>query len=384
MKCPKCNFENDNKCKFCQQCGTPISDESKSTYNEITESSKKAWYKKWWIWLIIGLGITTLLFVSSCAACTFIVLSQPVSDEISTTLSSSVIEKNITYSIKNMMIEVPQAWSKNEKDDNCYFYDKHGDMLYIHTDNIDEGSFGDFYFESMKEGIKESIDNFSEISSKATLIDDELGYHYIYTCSIDNDDYYMNSYTCAFEDTLYTISFVSNGKKQCSEFNIAEPKIILSISFKPSQSKQSTTAIVSTEKTTEQPTTEKPTEKETELTTEVKKETVIFNNMGITVTYTGVEYHSFKNYVNLRIENNSGHDYTFQLRDVSVNGYMITPVFSCDVKDGKIANDNVTFMQNDFDKNGIKEIENIEFSIHAFNWDDDSHDFDSEMISFNP
>ena len=63
---------------------------------------------------------------------------------------------------------------------------------------------------------------------------------------------------------------------------------------------------------------------------------------------------------------------------------MITPVFSCDVKDGKIANDNVTFMQYDFDKNGIKEIENIEFFIHAFNWDDDSHDFDSEMITFNP
>lgn len=136
--------------------------------------------------------------------------------------------------------------------------------------------------------------------------------------------------------------------------------------------------------TTEQPTTEKPTEKEAEPTTEAKKETIIFNNMGITVTCTGVEYNSFKNFVNLRIENNSGHDYTFQLRDVSVNGYMITPVFSCDVKDGKIANHNVTFMQSDFDKNGIKEIENIELSIHAFNWNDHSNDFDSEMISFNP
>lgn len=127
-----------------------------------------------------------------------------------------------------------------------------------------------------------------------------------------------------------------------------------------------------------QPKTEEPTQKPT------SKETVIFDNLGVRITYTGVEYGSYKSFINLRIENNSGHDYDFQVRDTSVNGYMIEPIFSCKVKDGKIANDELTFYQSDLDKNGITKFETIELSIHAFNWDDNSHNFDSEMITFNP
>lgn len=127
-----------------------------------------------------------------------------------------------------------------------------------------------------------------------------------------------------------------------------------------------------------QPKTESPTTKPE------SKETVIFNNLGVKITCKGVEYGSYRNSVNLRIENNSGHDYEFQVRDTSVNGYMIDPIFSCKVKNGKVANDELTFYQNDLDKNGIKKFETIELSIHAFNWDDNSNDFDSEMITFNP
>lgn len=129
--------------------------------------------------------------------------------------------------------------------------------------------------------------------------------------------------------------------------------------------------------------TKETNEKSTESTGKLFEE-LIFNNNGVMVTYTGISENHDRINVNLRIENNSGHDYIFQVRDVSVNSYMITPIFSCNVKDGKIANDELIFRQSDFDKNGIKEIKNIELSIHAFNWDDNSNDFDSEMISFNP
>jgi hypothetical protein len=138
-----------------------------------------------------------------------------------------------------------------------------------------------------------------------------------------------------------------------------------------------------TEKPTEPP-TEKPTEPPTEALTEAKNETVIFNNMGIVITYTGISYSIFGTEVNLRIENNSGHDYTFQVRDVSVNNYMLDPVFSCDVKNGKTANSEMDFLNSTLEKNAITEFKSIELSIHAFNWDDPTYDFDSEMISFNP
>lgn len=132
--------------------------------------------------------------------------------------------------------------------------------------------------------------------------------------------------------------------------------------------------------TTEQPTTKKATEPTTEKPIE-NTDKVIFNNMGVRITYTGIETDWYGTNVKLLIENNSGYDYTFQVRDVSVNGYMMDPSFSCEVKNGKKANDSLDFYEGDLTDNGITDIEKIELSIHAFNWDDDSHDFDSEMIT---
>lgn len=134
------------------------------------------------------------------------------------------------------------------------------------------------------------------------------------------------------------------------------------------------------EEATTVPITEEPT------TEKVEKNTnkVIFDNMGVKITYTGIETDWYGNNIELLIENNSGHDYTFQVRDVSVNGYMIEPMFSCDVKNGKKANDGLQFSEDVLKDNGIENIEKIELSIHAFNWDDDSYDFDSEMIIFEP
>ena len=135
---------------------------------------------------------------------------------------------------------------------------------------------------------------------------------------------------------------------------------------------EETTTEPPTEPTTAEPTTEKPKENNNK---------VIFNNLGVKITYTGIETDWYGTNVKLLIENNSGYDYTFQVRDVSVNGYMMDPSFSCEVKNGKKANDSLDFYEGDLTDNGITDIEKIELSIHAFNWDDDSHDFDSEMIT---
>lgn len=63
------------------------------------------------------------------------------------------------------------------------------------------------------------------------------------------------------------------------------------------------------------------------------------------------------------IENRSGRDVSIQLRDVSVNGFMIDPIFSCDVLDGKVAYSSASFMTEDLVTNGIDEIESMAFSV---------------------
>ena len=83
-------------------------------------------------------------------------------------------------------------------------------------------------------------------------------------------------------------------------------------------------------------------------------------------------------------ENNSDKNITIQSRDVSVNGFMIDPMFSCDVVKGKKAIDVMSFFESDIEENDITEIENIELSFHIFDMDDwdGIKDTDTIVIEF--
>ena len=134
--------------------------------------------------------------------------------------------------------------------------------------------------------------------------------------------------------------------------------------------------------TTEEPTTEKPTEELTELPTE-SAEKELFNGNNIRITYIGFDSTSrISKKVKLRVENNSVKDYTVQVRDVSVNGFMMDPICSFDVLSGKIANDDITFWNSDFKENGIEKIEHIEFKFHIYNTYRDYFDTDTISIDF--
>ena len=69
--------------------------------------------------------------------------------------------------------------------------------------------------------------------------------------------------------------------------------------------------------------------------------------------------------VYLYIENSSQKDVTVQVRDVSINGFMVDPLFSCEVPAGKKAFDAITFLQSDLADNGITDITALELSFHV-------------------
>ncbi|MBO5266661.1 MAG: hypothetical protein J6B08_05110 [Ruminiclostridium sp.] len=112
------------------------------------------------------------------------------------------------------------------------------------------------------------------------------------------------------------------------------------------------------------------------------EETVIVDEAGIKITakelVSGMGI--FGTELKLLIENNTEKNLTVQCRDVSVNGYMINAMLSADVASGKKANDSISFIDSDFEKSGIEDIADIEFSFHIFdseNWDDY---LDTDMI----
>ena len=80
------------------------------------------------------------------------------------------------------------------------------------------------------------------------------------------------------------------------------------------------------------------------------------------------------------VENNSDKGVTVQTRDVSVNGFMVESIFSCDVAAGKRAIDTITFMDSDLKENEISSIEDVELSFHVFDFDDWDTVVDTETI----
>lgn len=83
------------------------------------------------------------------------------------------------------------------------------------------------------------------------------------------------------------------------------------------------------------------------------------------------------------IENNTDKAFTVQSRDVSINGFMVDAMFSCDVMPGKKAMDTVTFLSSELEENGITAIEDVELSFHIFDTESWDGIVDTDVVSIS-
>lgn len=85
----------------------------------------------------------------------------------------------------------------------------------------------------------------------------------------------------------------------------------------------------------------------------------------------------------LFIENNSGENVIVQCDNMSINGFMITPFFSCTVNDGRMALDDITIMSSDLKENDIEAVEDIELVFNIVDPDNYRSIFETEPIAFS-
>ena len=77
------------------------------------------------------------------------------------------------------------------------------------------------------------------------------------------------------------------------------------------------------------------------------------NGIKIVIKKLNVEDSFWGADVYVYVENNSSEDITVQVRDLSVNGFMMSPVFSCEVLAGRKAYDTITLFESELEENGI-------------------------------
>ncbi len=106
----------------------------------------------------------------------------------------------------------------------------------------------------------------------------------------------------------------------------------------------------------------------------------IYAKQGLVVKYKGLAEENGDTLINVYIENNTNKKIVVQVRDSSVNGFMIRPVFSSEIEAGKKLNDYLYFDKDDLKDNGITEIKNVEWKFLIFSWDNEFDDWYTDVI----
>lgn len=111
--------------------------------------------------------------------------------------------------------------------------------------------------------------------------------------------------------------------------------------------------------------------------------TELYNKDGIKIVGKAVDENSFwGSAVLLYVENNSDRNVTVQCDNMSINGYMITPLFSCDVYSGKKSVDAISILSSELENNNIESIEDVELTFKIFDSKTFSQIDESDTITF--
>ena len=84
----------------------------------------------------------------------------------------------------------------------------------------------------------------------------------------------------------------------------------------------------------------------------------------------------------LFMENTSDRRVTIQCDDLSINGFMVTPLFSCDVNAGRMALDEISVLSSDLEENGIEAVEEVELTFSILDLESFSTIDESGPITF--
>lgn len=113
--------------------------------------------------------------------------------------------------------------------------------------------------------------------------------------------------------------------------------------------------------------------------------TPVYEGNGVKIVAKGVSENDsiFGPGLVLYLHNSGDVSVTVQVRDVSVNGFMIDPMFSCELGAGKHAIDAVTFFESDLEENGITEITDLELYFHIFDTEEWETIADTDIVALS-
>lgn len=118
-------------------------------------------------------------------------------------------------------------------------------------------------------------------------------------------------------------------------------------------------------------------------TTPADAGTELYTADGIKIVGKTVDENSFwGTAILLYCENKTGKNVGISAEQMSINGFMMNPLFSTTLYDGKMSIDDITIFSSDLEDNGIESIEEIELKFHIYDADSFHTITDSDAITF--
>ena len=112
--------------------------------------------------------------------------------------------------------------------------------------------------------------------------------------------------------------------------------------------------------------------------------TELYNKGGIRIVGKAVDEDSFwGTAILLYCENTSGKNVGISVEEMSINGFMMNPLFSTTIYNGKMSIDDITIFSSELEKNGVEAIEEVELKFHIYNADSYSTIANSEAVTFS-
>lgn len=276
-------------------------------------------------------------------------------------VDTDTYELDLTLVLNDISYNINKNWIQDTETDDAHRF-LLPDNSSFSISVISDSSYS--YTDSDLTAFAEMLKSNGDISNyQFTTIDNQNA---IYT----TDSSGSISYFFIANGSMYSVIFIQSADSDAS----LRTEIIESIKINKTQENQNTNTIYESLNETIQ-------DKQTP--SNENNNSVIYEDETVQITYTGIEKDLSFGWtdVKLTIENKSDKKICVQDQDVSINGVMTDPIFSCEITRGKKANDIMTFTH--LEEDGIDKIETIELSFHIFDYDSRDTIIDTEPITID-
>ena len=107
---------------------------------------------------------------------------------------------------------------------------------------------------------------------------------------------------------------------------------------------------------------------------------LVYQDENAKIYYQGVRSNFMGYQFDLVIENLTNRTLVVQVRETSINGFMVDPVCSIEIAPGKKAQDDFTILGDDATRVPMNAVGDVETKFHIFDWNDYNFSYDTQSV----